>query len=74
MVAAEALAKDPANVSLIEHDNVIQAVQPDGADPAFDERILPKRARCSDGFLDSQTVDPSLYCSAVAAMYLFRYE
>ena len=68
MVVAEVRAKDPAKVSLIEHDNVIRAVLPDRTDHAFDEGILPRRARYSDGFLGSQTIDPSFHRSTVGAI------
>ena len=68
MVVAEVLAKDSAQVSLIQHDNLFQTVPSDGTDQAFDERIFPRRARCSDDFLDSQTLAPSLHRCTVGAI------
>ena len=48
MVVGEVLAKDAAQVSLIELDDVIQTIPANGTDHAFDERILPRRSgRCS---------------------------
>jgi hypothetical protein len=39
MVVVEVLAKDPAQVSLIEHDDVIQTLSANGNDHAFDKWI-----------------------------------
>lgn len=42
MVVAEVLAKEPAQMSLIEHYDVIQTVPANGTGHAFNERTLPK--------------------------------
>jgi hypothetical protein len=42
MVVTEIFTKDPAQVLLIEHDDVIQTIPPYGTDHAFDEWILPR--------------------------------
>ena len=42
--------KDPAEMPLIEDDDVVQTLAADRADDAFDVGILPRRARCrADG-------------------------
>jgi hypothetical protein len=45
MVVAEVFAKDPAQVSLIEHDDVVQTIPAYGTDDTFDKWILPGRTR-----------------------------
>mgnify|MGYP000293653100 CR=1 FL=1 len=58
MVVTKVLAKDPSQVSLIEHDDVIQTVPTNGTYHAFGEWILPRRAgRCYD-LLNTQALDP----------------
>ena len=69
-VVAEVLAKDPAQVSLIEHDDVIQTIPANRTDHAFDERILPRRSGRCNHFLDSQALDPSLHGVTIDAISL----
>jgi hypothetical protein len=61
MVIREVLAEDPALVSLIEHDDVIQTIPAYGTDNAFDKWSLPRRARRCKHLLDTQALDPSLH-------------
>jgi hypothetical protein len=61
VVVTELLPKDPAPVSLIEHDDVIQTIPTYGTDNAFDKWILPRRARRCRYLLDTQALDPSLH-------------
>lgn len=68
MVVAEVLAKDPAQVPLIQYGDVTQTIPPDGTDHASDGRCLPGRARCRDHFLDNQAFDPSLYGFTINAV------
>ena len=44
MVVAEVTAQTPAEVSLVEDDNVIEDFAANGAYHALDERVLPGRA------------------------------
>ena len=68
MVVAEVFTKDPAQVSLIEHDDVIQTIPAYGTDHAFDEWILPRRsARCYH-LLDTQALDPSSHSVTIDAI------
>mgnify|MGYP001819726022 CR=1 FL=1 len=60
MVVTEIFTKDPAQVSLIEHDDVIQTIPANGTDQAFDEWVLPRRTRRCKHILYSQAFDPSL--------------
>ena len=60
MVVAEVFAKDPVQVSLIEHDDVVQTIPANGTNHAFHEWILPRRTRRCKHILDSQALDPSL--------------
>jgi len=46
-------------VLLVKNDDMIQAIPADGSDPAFNERILPRRARCCEDILNAQILDPS---------------
>ena len=45
---------------LIEDNDVVQALPADGPDNAFNEGILPWRARRCDNLLNRETPDPSL--------------
>jgi len=66
-VVAAVFIKYPAQVSLIEHDNVIQTVPANGTDHAFDEWILPRRsARCCHLF-DTKALDPSSHSVTIDA-------
>jgi len=42
----ETRAKDAAQMPVVEDDHVVQTLAANGADHAFDVRILPGRARC----------------------------
>ena len=67
-IVAAVFTKDPAQVSLIEHDDVIQTVPANGTDHAFDEWILPRRsARCYH-LLDTQALDPSSHSVTIDAI------
>ena len=59
MVVAQVLAKDPAQVSLIEHDDVIQTISARGTDHAFNEWDLPRRTRRCKHILYRQVLEPS---------------
>jgi hypothetical protein len=59
MIITEVLAKDSTQVSLIENNNMIQAVSAYGPDNSFNERVLPRRARGRNNLLDTQALDPS---------------
>ena len=57
MVVAEVFAKDPAQVSLIEHDDVVQTIPAYGTDDTFDKWILPRRTRRAKRILYRQALD-----------------
>ncbi len=39
-------------MSLVQHNHMIQTLSADRTDQAFRVRILPRRARCGDHFVD----------------------
>ena len=65
MVVVEVLAKNPAHVSRIEHDDVIQTIPAYGTDYAFDKWILPRRARRCKHLVNTQAFDSLLDSFAV---------
>ena len=60
VIIVQVLAKDSAKVGLIEDNDMIQTIPTNGSDHAFNERILPRRARRRDHILDIETLDPPL--------------
>jgi hypothetical protein len=68
MVVAEILPRDPTQVPLIEHDDVIQTIPAYGTEHAFDEWILPRRTRRCKHILYSQALDPSLHSVTMEAI------
>ena len=49
-------------MALVDHDHIIQTLTPNGSDKALHIGTLPRRARCAEDLLDSQTFDsPSKY-------------
>ena len=48
MIVFEEGRDDPEEVGLIQHDDVVQALPAESADPALDERILPRALRCDE--------------------------
>jgi len=54
MIVADVLAKDPAQVALIEHDDAIQTIPADGTDHAFDERTFLRQSTRYNYLLDSR--------------------
>ena len=65
MVATKVLAKDPSQVSLIEHDDVIQTIPAYGTDDTFDKWILPRRTMRAKRILYRQALDTLLDSFAV---------
>ena len=53
MVVHEVRAKDAHQMSLVEHDDVIQTLSADRAYEPLTIRILPRRPRRANDFLDS---------------------
>ena len=43
---------------LVEDDDVVEALSPDGADHPFRERILPGRPRCGHNLLNAHYFEP----------------
>ncbi len=60
MVVHEVRAKDAHQVSLVEHDDVIQTLSADRADEPLTIRILPRRPRRANDFLDSHVLNALL--------------
>ena len=52
MIILKIRSQDASQVSLVQHDHMIQTLSPDRADQAFCVRILPRRARRRDHFFD----------------------
>ena len=61
-------------VSLAQHDDMIQTVTADAADGAFAIWILPGRLRCDRDFFDSHVLDPFLKVVAVDAVAIANEE
>ena len=66
-VVGKIALENPAQVSLSQHDDMIQALSPDRADESFDVRILPWRSRCREHLFDAHSSDPGSKYAAVAA-------
>ena len=54
-VVVKITLQSPAQRSLVPHDEVVQALSPDGAHESFDVRILPWGSRRSNHFFDPHT-------------------
>jgi hypothetical protein len=54
VVIFKVLGKDSFQMQFVEYDHMIEAFSTDRPDQTFDERILPRRTRRADNFLDSQ--------------------
>ena len=57
MVIVHIGCEDAAQMTLVEDDNVIEAFASDRADDALSIRILPRRTRCGDDFVDPHSFD-----------------
>jgi len=57
VVVLEVIAEESSQVSLVEHDDVVEAITPDAADRPLDEWVLPWTPRCSDDFFDFYELD-----------------
>ena len=68
VIVIEVSGEDPLQVRFAQQDDVIQAFAADGTDQSLDVRILPRRARGGDHFLDAQVVDPLAEADAVDAV------
>ncbi len=53
MVVREVAREDPSEVSLVDHDDVIKTLAAYRADYALRIRVLPRRSRCDEHFLDA---------------------
>jgi hypothetical protein len=62
----------PVQMSSMEHDDVVQALAPNGADEAFRERTLPERTGSNELFLQAQGEGPRLEFQAVNAVAIAR--
>ena len=48
MIILEVVARNSTKMSLVEHDDMIEALATDGTDQPLNERILPGRSRRGD--------------------------
>jgi hypothetical protein len=55
-------------LSLVQYDDVIQAVAPDAADHSFHVGILPGASRCCDYLFDLHALDALLKSASVNAI------
>ena len=60
VIVIEIIAKDSAQVLLIEDDDVIQTVPPDAADYSFNEWILPRTPGRGFHLFDAEAVNAAL--------------
>ena len=58
MIIVEVVRESAAQMGLVEHDHVVQTFPADGADQAFDKRILPRGARRNELLFQSQPQGP----------------
>ena len=68
MIVAQVRNDDPTQVLLVEHDHVVKALSPDGADQPFHVGRLPGRSRCDRHLVDTHPAHPSTEVSAVDAV------
>jgi hypothetical protein len=57
MIVREVRGQDAAQVALVQHEHVIEALVPHGADDPFRKRILPRTPRRREDFSDAQALD-----------------
>src|ERR1022692_1234115 len=58
MMIDKVVREPPSQVLLVEHDHVVQTFAADGADQAFDERVLPGRAWHNELLFQSEGKSP----------------
>ena len=68
MVVMEVVAEEPVQVSLVEDDDLVQALAANTPDAALDKRILPGPPRCSEHFFDTHAFKARLEGLAVHAI------
>jgi hypothetical protein len=59
VVVFEVSFEKVVELTLLEHDDSIQAFAPDGSDQPLRVRILPRRLQGDQFLLDTHTVDPA---------------
>jgi len=68
MIVFQKSGDDPFEVGFIQHDDVVQALAAESADPALDEGVLPGTLWGDEHFLDTQVRDALPEDRAVAAV------
>ena len=68
VIVVEIAIQTPAEVRLAEHNDVVQALAPDGSNQAFDHRILPGRLRGNHLLFQSQALDAAHEIGAIEAI------
>jgi hypothetical protein len=71
VVVVEVAGEDAPQVSLVEHDHVIEALAADRADKALDEWILPWRLGGDDDFFDADVPHAATEMLAVDAVAMY---
>ena len=68
MIVIDVARKQPLEVTLIENNDVIGDLSAKAGDQSFDIRVLPRRSRRRDDFVDTQTSDASLNLLTINAV------
>ena len=68
VIVVEIAIQTPAEVMFAEHNDVVQALAPDGSNQAFDHRILPGRLRGNHLLFQSQALDAAHEIGAIDAI------
>jgi len=68
VIVGEISFEQAVQVSLVEHDDMVQAFAPDGTDQPFDVRRLPRRAGRDPDFLQPQSLGAALELQSVNAV------
>ncbi len=57
MVITKIGVQDPFQMSLVQYDDMVQAIPPDATEHSFHKGILPRAAWCSEYLFDSHALD-----------------
>jgi len=68
MIVVKVFGQNALQMALAKYDHVVQALTADGSDQTFGVRILPRRPRGGDYFLDAHVLHPVTEVPAVDAV------
>ena len=74
VVVVEVASEDAAQVPLVHHDHMIQALPTNTPNQPFNVRILPRTPWCGDHLFDPHVLDPALEVLAVDAVAIAQEE